>query len=51
MDATKQSTETATRAPAREWPTPTPEQIALVARVLAPHIHKSRAQRVERSAA
>lgn len=39
-----------TPAPPREpdaWPEPTPEQLDLVRRVLAPHIHRARAERAE----
>ncbi|WP_405659782.1 hypothetical protein [Streptomyces sp. RK9] len=32
---------------ANEWPEPTPEQLDLVRRVLAPHIHRARAEQAE----
>ncbi len=34
-----------------DWPEPTPDQIAMIARVLAPLVHEARAERAERRAA
>ncbi|WP_167828713.1 hypothetical protein [Streptomyces sp. MZ04] len=36
---------------ADEWPEPTPEQLDLVRRVLAPHIHRARVEHAERQSA
>ncbi|MFI6055527.1 hypothetical protein ACIBCO_36255 [Streptomyces violascens] len=38
--------------PRDEWPDPTDEQLAMIRRILAPHIHQARADRgAEQSAA
>jgi hypothetical protein len=34
-----------------DWPEPTPEQLDLVRRVLAPHIHRACAERAEQQSA
>lgn len=36
---------TAPPAQVQGWPDPTTEQVSLIARVLAPHIHRLRAER------
>ncbi|MFJ2575988.1 hypothetical protein [Kitasatospora aureofaciens] len=33
-------------ARSRAWPDPTDEQVGLIARILAPHIHRARAERL-----
>jgi len=32
-------------AQSQAWPEPTDEQVSLIARILAPHIHRARAER------
>ncbi|MFI5686762.1 hypothetical protein [Streptomyces sp. NPDC051636] len=34
-----------------DWPEPTAEQVALIRRILAPRIHKARAERAEQQSA
>ncbi|MEU3710517.1 hypothetical protein [Streptomyces catenulae] len=40
-----------TPSKADEWPVPTPEQLDLIRRILAPHVRRARAEQAEQQTA